>query len=77
MNTTTPEAAFLLRVARQHMVNGVTTCPAEAVDLAGQVWGASAAAEILALNTIAAHAAPGICTADVLRHAAIMVEAVA
>lgn len=75
--TITQEAAFLLKVARQQIVNGVTACPVEAIDMAGQVWNCSAAAEILALNTIAAHTNTEACTADVLRQAAIMIEAVA
>ncbi len=72
------EAAFLLRVARAHLANGVTTCPAEAVDLAGQVWGASAAAEVMALNAIADQEPLGHSAADTVRHAAIvMTEQVA
>jgi len=68
------EAAFLLRVARAHLANGVTTCPAEAIDLAGRVWGACAAAEILALNAIADEEPLGHAAVDTVRHAAIVLR---
>jgi Lon protease-like protein len=68
------EAAFLLRVARAHLANGVTTCPAEAVDLAGQTWGASAAAEILALNAIATEEPLGAAAVDTVHHAVMVLR---
>ncbi len=66
------EAAFLLRVVRAYLAHGVTTCPAEAVDFAGQIWGASGAAEILVLNAIADEEPLGHAAVDTVRHAAIV-----
>lgn len=66
------EATFLLRVARAYLAHDVTTCPAEAVDLAGHVWRASAAAEVMALNAIATEEPHTRAAADMVHHAAIV-----